>query len=233
MNHRTPDPTAPGRRRLLAGGGALLLAMTAGPLLAARSGGPGPRDDGRNPSGAPRTSPSPSPASGWMPGVVRRPLERNFVVGDRDAQRGLVLHVQEGEGSLYEYFNTPGIKASSHFWVSQSGETEQYVSVLDRAWAQVDGNGSWASVETSGFGTRTLTEAQVDAVSRIYAWGAGTHGWPASISDAPDQRGLGTHSMGGASWGGHECPGTLRAGQRTEIIRRVKEGLKAGLPRAG
>ncbi|MBT2470796.1 N-acetylmuramoyl-L-alanine amidase [Streptomyces sp. ISL-66] len=223
MKHRSPDPTAPGRRRLLAGGGALLLAMSAGPLLVARSGEPDPPDEDRNPSGATRTSPS--PASGWMPGVIRRPLERNFVVGDRDAQRGLVLHVQEGEGSLYERFNEPGIKASSHFWVSQSGETEQYVSVLDRAWAQVDGNGSWASVETSGFGTRKLTEAQVDAVSRIYAWGAAAHGWPASISDAPDQPGLGTHSMGGASWGAHACPGTLRAGQRTEIIRRVKEGL--------
>lgn len=225
MKHRNPDRSTPGRRRLLAGGGALFLAVTAGPLLAARSGRePDPQDDHRTPSGGPRSS-SPSPASGWMPGVTRRPLERNFVVGDRDAQRGLVLHVQEGEGSLYERFNTPGIKASSHFWVSQSGETEQYVSVLDRAWTQVDGNGSWASVETSGFGTRTLTEAQVDAVSRIYAWGSGTHGWPPSISDAPDQPGLGTHSMGGVSWGAHQCPGTLRAGQRTEIIRRVKAGL--------
>nr|WSX48194.1 N-acetylmuramoyl-L-alanine amidase [Streptomyces sp. NBC_00974] len=225
MNHRSPDPSTPGRRRLLAGGGALLLAMTAGPLLAARSGEPDPRDDGPGPSEAPRSPAAPDPASGWMPGAVRRPLERNFVVGERDAQRGLVLHVQEGEGSLYERFNSPGIKASSHFWVSRSGETEQYVSVLDRAWAQVDGNGSWASVETSGFDTRALTEEQVDAVSRIYTWGCGTHGWPLSVSDSPDQPGLGTHAMGGAPWGAHECPGTLRAGQRTEIIRRVREGL--------
>ncbi|CAM5661208.1 hypothetical protein SAVIM338S_06778 [Streptomyces avidinii] len=226
MKHRTPGPSAPDRRRLLAGGGALLVVMTAGPLLAARPGGSGPRDGDRAPSGAPRasSSSSPSPASGWMPGATRRPLERNFVVGDRDAQRGLVLHVQEGEGSLYERFNTPGIKASSHFWVSQDGETEQYVSVLDRAWAQVDGNGSWASVETSGFATRPLTEAQIDSVSRIYAWGAATHGWPPSVSDAPGLPGLGIHSMGGAAWGAHECPGTLRAGQRTEIIRRVKDG---------
>lgn len=72
-----------------------------------------------------------------------------------------------GGGSLYERFNTPGIKTSSHFWVFRDGETEQYVSVLDRAWAQVEGNGSWASVETSGFATRSLTEAQVDAVARI------------------------------------------------------------------
>ncbi|WP_327302513.1 N-acetylmuramoyl-L-alanine amidase [Streptomyces sp. NBC_01298] len=157
--------------------------------------------------------------------MAKIPLERNFVHGDRDAQRGLVLHVQEGEGSLYERFNTPGIKTSSHFWVSRDGETEQYVSVLDRAWAQVDGNGGWASVETSGFATRPLTEAQVEAVARVYAWGAGAHGWPPAVSERPDQPGLGVHAMGGAAWGGHACPGGLRSGQRTEIIRRVLELL--------
>ncbi|MFD9301344.1 N-acetylmuramoyl-L-alanine amidase [Streptomyces sp. NPDC060048] len=227
MNHRKPGPPAGGRRRLLTGGGALLLAAAAGSLLSARPGGPDPRVDERGAGGRPQAPTSPSPASGWMPGVSRRPLERNYVAGERDAQRGLVLHVQEGEGSLYERFGTPGLKASAHFWVSRDGETEQYVSVLDRAWAQVEGNGAWASVETSGFATRTLTEAQVDAVARIYAWGAGAHGWPAALSERPDQPGLGTHSMGGASWGAHACPGTLRAGQRTEIIRRMKEHLPA------
>ncbi|MBT2448903.1 N-acetylmuramoyl-L-alanine amidase [Streptomyces sp. ISL-43] len=228
MNHRKPVPPATGRRRLLTGGGALLLAAAAGSLLAAGSGDPDPQGDDRDDKGRPEASPSTSPAaSGWMPGVARKPLERNFVAGERDAQRGLVLHVQEGEGSLYERFGTPGIKASAHFWVSQEGETEQYVSVLDRAWAQVEGNGSWASVETSGFATRALTEAQVDAVARIYAWGSGAHGWPAAVSERPDQPGLGTHAMGGVPWGAHACPGTLRAGQRTEIIRRMKEHLPA------
>lgn len=31
--------------------------------------------------------------------------------------------------------------------------------------------------------------------------------------------------MGGAAWGGHECPGILRSGQRAEIMRRVRERL--------
>lgn len=232
MNHRTPDPPAPSRRRLLAGGGALLLTATAGSLLAAGSGGGAAQDDDGDGRGrgavVPGASPTASPASGWMPEAARIPLERNFVPGERDAQRGLVLHVQEGEGSLYERFNTPGIKTSSHFWVSRDGETEQYVSVLDRAWAQVEGNGGWASVETSGFATRPLTEAQVDAVARIYAWGSGAHGWPPAVSERPDQPGLGAHAMGGAAWGGHECPGALRAGQRGEIIRRVRERLPGG-----
>ncbi len=226
MSPTTPGPPAPSRRRLLAGGGALFLTTAAGSLPAARSAGSGRTDDHRGPgAGPPEASPTVPPASGWMPGVAKIPLKRNFVPRDRDAQRGLVLHVQEGEGSLYERFNTPGIKTSSHFWVSRDGETEQYVSVLDRAWAQVEGNGSWASVETSGFATRSLTEAQVDAVARIYAWGAGSHGWPPAVSERPDQPGLGVHSMGGAAWGGHECPGTLRSGRRAEIVRRVRERL--------
>ncbi|WP_327256857.1 peptidoglycan recognition protein family protein [Streptomyces sp. NBC_01244] len=231
MSSSTPDPTAPSRRRLLAGGGALFLTTTAGSLAVARSGGSGHGDDDRGRdggAGTPEASPTASAASGWMPGVARIPLDRNFVAGDRAAQRGLVLHVQEGEGSLYERFNTPGIKTSSHFWVSRDGETEQYVSVLDRAWAQVEGNASWASVETSGFATRSLTEAQVDAVARIYSWGAGSHGWPPAVSEHPDQPGLGVHAMGGAAWGGHACPGALRSGQRGEIIRRVRERLPRG-----
>ncbi|MFD5142740.1 N-acetylmuramoyl-L-alanine amidase [Streptomyces sp. NPDC058401] len=229
MHPSTPVPPAPSRRRLLAGGGAVFLTATAASLLAARPGGSGPGDDERGRKAAlPGASPTASPASGWMPGVAKMPLERNFVHGDRDAQRGLVLHVQEGEGSLHERFNTPGIKTSSHFWVSRDGETEQYVSVLDRAWAQVDGNGSWASVETSGFATRPLTEAQVDAVARIYAWGAASHGWPPAVSEHPDQPGLGIHAMGGTAWGGHDCPGTLRSGGRAEIIRRVHELLPGG-----
>ncbi|MCJ0874330.1 N-acetylmuramoyl-L-alanine amidase [Streptomyces sp. AP-93] len=229
MSPSTPGPPAPSRRRLLAGGGAVFLTATTGSLLAARSGGSAQSDDDRAPgAGPPAASPTASAASGWMPGVAKIPLERNFVLGDRDAQRGLVLHVQEGEGSLYERFNTPGIKTSSHFWVSRDGETEQYVSVLDRAWAQVEGNGSWASVETSGFAARALTEAQVDAVARIYAWGAGSHGWPAAVSERPDQPGLGIHAMGGAEWGAHACPGALRSGQRAEIMRRVRERLPGG-----
>lgn len=230
MHPSTPHLPPPSRRRLLAiGGGALFLTATAGSLLAPRAGGPAPGDDDRaGEAGPATTSPAASPASGWMPGAARIPLERNFVPGDRDAQRGLVLHVQEGEGSLYERFNTPGIKTSAHFWVSRDGETEQYVSVLDRAWAQVEGNGAWASVETSGFATRSLTEAQVDAVARIYAWGADTHGWPPAVSESPDQPGLGVHAMGGAAWGGHACPGTLRSGQRAEIVRRVRTLLPGG-----
>lgn len=176
------------------------------------------------------TDPKPQAAGGgggWMPGADRKPLRRNFTAGARDAQRGLVLHVQEGEGSLYERFSDPGLRSSAHFWVSQAGEIEQYVSVNDRAWTQGTGNSAWTAVETSGFATRPLTDAQVDAVARIYAWGITEHDWPPALADGPDARGLGTHLMGGADWGGHECPGPIRSAQREDILRRVGELLNA------
>lgn len=158
----------------------------------------------------------------WMDRAQRRPIRHNFTAGGRDGDRGLVLHVQEGEGSLYEHFSAPGQRSSAHFWVSRAGEIEQYVSVHDRAWAQGSGNSAWTSVETSGFATGTLTPAQVDATARIYAWGVREHGWVLELAESPQGHGLGTHEMGGAGWGGHACPGPLRAAQREEILRRAR-----------
>ncbi|GLF99539.1 peptidoglycan recognition protein family protein [Streptomyces yaizuensis] len=165
-------------------------------------------------------------APGWMSGADRKPIEENFGRGGRRGQRGLVLHVQEGEGSLFERFSNPATRSSAHFWVSQAGEIEQYVSVHDRAWTQSEGNAEWVSVETSGFFGKPLTTAQVEAVARVYAWGAREHGWPLEVTDSPKGRGLGTHSMGEGAWGGHACPGAIRAGQRGAVMDRVRESLR-------
>ncbi|MFC7309531.1 N-acetylmuramoyl-L-alanine amidase [Streptomyces monticola] len=164
--------------------------------------------------------------AGWMPGVRRRQLRRNFSSGGRVAQRGLILHVQEGEVSPFKWFSTAAAKSSSHFWVSEKGGIEQYVSVLDRAWTQAQGNDEWASVETSGFATQPLTSAQINAVARIYAWGARAYGWPLSVTDSAKGRGLGTHSIGGKRWGGHKCPGPLRARNREAILARARELIR-------
>ncbi|MCX4679299.1 N-acetylmuramoyl-L-alanine amidase [Streptomyces sp. NBC_01433] len=175
----------------------------------------------QQPRGA--AAPSASPPPGWMPGIARRPIGANVSRGGRQGQRGLILHVQEGEGSLFERFSDRATKSSAHFWVSQAGEIEQYVSVHDRAWTQRAGNVEWVSIETSGFVGKPLTTAQVDAVARVYAWGAREHGWPLEVTDSPMGRGLGTHAMGGSAWGGHACPGTIRARQREAVMSRVRQ----------
>ncbi|MEU9604020.1 N-acetylmuramoyl-L-alanine amidase [Streptomyces sp. NPDC048057] len=161
-----------------------------------------------------------------MEGISRKPIEANFTPGGREVQRGLILHVQEGEGSLFERFSAPGTRSSAHFWVSQAGEIEQYVSIHDRAWTQRAGNADWASIETSGFTGKPLTPAQIEAVAHVYTWGARVHAWPLEVTNTPQGRGLGTHSMGGAAWGGHACPGPRRAAQRDAIMKRVRQSLR-------
>lgn len=161
-----------------------------------------------------------------MDGAARKPIAGNFTPEGRTAQRGLILHVQEGEGSLFERFSTPAYRSSAHFWVSQAGEIEQYVSIHDRAWTQRAGNAAWASIETSGFARNPLTGPQVEAVARVYTWGVRVHGWPVEVTDSPEGAGLGTHSMGGAAWGGHACPGTARSAQRAAVMDRVRRALR-------
>ncbi|WP_240804204.1 peptidoglycan recognition family protein [Streptomyces sp. A0592] len=234
MTHRKPKPTpkrrAVSRRDAMVCASSGLIATAFGVVADFGGGagiipdpGPGPleaEDEGG-------TGPSPVeaasvPAQPWMPDAALKPLSVNFTPGGLREVRGLVLHVQEGENSLHDRFSDPAVRSSAHFWVSQSGEIEQYVSAHDRAWAQGTGNPSWLSVETSGFASRPLTAQQVDAVARIYAWGMAQHGWPLAPAPTPLGRGLGIHSMGGRAWGGHACPGPLRSAQTGEILTAAR-----------
>ncbi|MEU3597399.1 N-acetylmuramoyl-L-alanine amidase [Streptomyces sp. NPDC006798] len=229
----SPAHRRPARRGLLVLGGGFVLAPVSAAAFLVATDRTAPRPSAARPQSqdAPRprfasAAPPPRP-SGWMDGVARKPITGNFTPEGRTAQRGLILHVQEGEGSLHERFSTPAYRSSAHFWVSQAGEIEQYVSIHDRAWTQRAGNAAWASIETSGFARNPLTGPQVEAVARVYTWGVRVHGWPVEVTDSPDGAGLGTHSMGDAAWGGHACPGTLRSAQRTAVMDRVRRALSA------
>ncbi|MGW2274135.1 peptidoglycan recognition protein family protein [Streptomyces yangpuensis] len=234
MTHRKPKPKqrVVTRRNAMVCASSGLIATAFGVVTdfgGGRGTGPGPgpgpgpmeaEDEGG--AGSPPVEAASVPAQPWMPEAILRPLSVNFTPGGLQEVRGLVLHVQEGENSLHDRFNDPTVKSSAHFWVSQSGEIEQYVSARDRAWAQGTGNPSWLSVETSGFASRPLTAQQVDSVARIYAWGMAQHGWPLAPAPTPLGRGLGIHSMGGRAWGGHACPGPLRSAQTGEILTAAR-----------
>ncbi|MFI1280869.1 N-acetylmuramoyl-L-alanine amidase [Streptomyces sp. NPDC020858] len=224
MSHRKPKPRLVSRRTAMACTGGGLIATAVGVVVDfSRAPGPGLTET-QDESGA--WSPAetaPEPGQAWMPDATHKPLAVNFTPGGIREMRGLVLHVQEGENSLHDRFSDPAVESSSHFWVSQSGEIEQYVSAHDRAWAQSAGNPSWLSVETSGFARRPLTAQQVDSVARIYAWGMAQHGWPLEPASTPLGRGVGIHSMGGRAWGGHACPGPLRSAQTGEILSAVRQ----------
>jgi hypothetical protein len=135
------------------------------------------------------------------------------------AHKGLVLHVQVGNGSPYGWFSNRANQASSHFWISKTGKLEQFVDTDLAAWTEASGNSAWAAVETEGFPTESLTDAQVNTLAKLYAWGNKTHGWPFQITDSVNGTGFGTHGMGGIQWGGHTgCPGDLRKAQRANIL---------------
>ncbi|MFC9585950.1 N-acetylmuramoyl-L-alanine amidase [Streptomyces yangpuensis] len=236
MTHRKPkpEPRVVTRRNAMVCAGSGLIATAFGVVADFGGGpgtGPGPGTrSGTEPMGSadaggagPPPVEAPSvPAQPWMPEATLKPLSVNFTPGGLREVRGLVLHVQEGENSLHDRFSDPAVRSSAHFWVSQSGEIEQYVSAHDRAWAQGTGNPSWLSVETSGFASRPLTAHQVDSLARIYAWGMAQHGWPLAPAPTPLSRGLGIHSMGGRDWGGHACPGPLRSAQTGEILTAAR-----------
>jgi peptidoglycan hydrolase-like protein with peptidoglycan-binding domain len=135
------------------------------------------------------------------------------------ANHGLILHVQEGNGGLQGWFSNPASGASSTFWVGKAGQLEQYTDSDVVAWAQSAGNGTYCSVESEGYASESLTGAQLEALSRLYAWGHATHGWPNALAERPGERGLGWHGMGGAAWGGHlGCPGESRKRSRSAIL---------------
>jgi hypothetical protein len=113
-----------------------------------------------------------------------------------------------------------GSRRFSHLWVGKDGRVEQYGDLRKISWAQADGNSQWWSVETAGFPGEPLTEAQLNALATWHRW----CGAPDIVCNTVAGGGIGTHSMGGAAWGGHECPGKIRAGQRAEIIRLAKAG---------
>jgi hypothetical protein len=136
-----------------------------------------------------------------------------------DAHLGLVLHVQVGDGSCYGEFDNPANQASSTWWISLTGQLEQYVDADMAAWTEAAGNFTWDSVETEGTPDQPLTTAQVQTLARLYVWGHQQYGWPLILSESPPAPGLGWHGMGGLAWGGHfGCPGDLRQAQRAEAL---------------
>lgn len=139
--------------------------------------------------------------------------------GPMSAHLGLVLHVQEGNGSPYGEFSNPASLASYHWWVSKTGTIEWYVDPADESWAQIAGNSTYLSVGTEGFTTEPLTPPQLTGVSQIYTWAAETYGFGYELAEVPGQQGSGWHGMGcNYNWGHCECPGTIRIGQRQAIL---------------
>ena len=134
----------------------------------------------------------------WFDCATRRAISNN-IGGNLSSQRGLVLHHQAGNGSLYQFFNNPASKVSAHFWVSKGGIIEQYIDTARVAWHGKDLNSNWVGVETEGCGSpphaEAMTAAMESALARLYAEGARRHGWPNQLASSNGGRGFGFHRM--------------------------------------
>jgi hypothetical protein len=170
-------------------------------------------------SGAPATGGS---GAGQYSGATWMPVGSANHGGAMTGHVGLVLHVCQGDGSQFGWFNNPKSEVSAHFWVSKTGQVEQYVDGNTEAYHAADANGTYNGVETEGFATDPLTDQQITSIAGIYQWGVKSYGWPKQLCDTVGGAGFAWHGLGGAAWGGHnQCPGDPRKAQRADILKLV------------
>jgi N-acetyl-anhydromuramyl-L-alanine amidase AmpD len=77
-----------------------------------------------------------STSKGWLPGAnnVAVPAE-NFAAGNY-GRRAVVIHIMDGwMAGTRARFQNPTQEVSAHFGVSEAGQVDQYVSVIDSAYA--------------------------------------------------------------------------------------------------
>ena len=148
---------------------------------------------------------------------------------------GVVLHIEQGyEAGTVSVFHNPAYQASAHFGVGKDGHIDQFVDTSDMAWAEMNGNPEWISIEHEGFSGELLTPQQLGSDAQLIAWLKGHdsgpgYNFPLTISDDPSTRGIGWHGMGGASWGGHyDCPGGPIRAQRLQLITQINAVLGQG-----
>ncbi|HEU5046085.1 MAG TPA: N-acetylmuramoyl-L-alanine amidase [Nocardioidaceae bacterium] len=162
------------------------------------------------------------------PGATWRPVS-GHTDGPMSSYRGAVLHVNQSNGNLYNWV-AGDHDMSCHFEVYKDGSIEQYLDTKYTSWCQMAGNADWISIETEGYDTEALTDAQVNAIAGIMEWLNTTHDIPLQIANTPSEHGFGWHGMGGAAWGGHpDCPGNLRKAQRQTILDIAQGDSMAGI----
>lgn len=162
--------------------------------------------------------------STWLEGAHKHDLSATRGNGPFETFQGLILHVNVSEDgtpvSLFEAgppsnpdYVTPNVQ------IYKDGRTAEFLPLDDQPWCQIEGNYHWAAAETAGLPGEPLTDAQVAVLVKLVQAYETRYNVRLSVTDDPNGTGFGTHQMGGAAWGGHACPGTVRAAQRHRILR--------------
>lgn len=147
--------------------------------------------------------------------------------GGANQMMGVVMHTMVANlPQCISWFNDPNSEASAFFGVAQDGLIIQFGPVGHNwmAWAQVDGNPEWYSIEHADNGNpdNPLTAAQIHASAQLVECLSAFARFPLVVSDSTGIRGYGVHYMGGQAWGGHTCPDLppehVRSRQRHDIL---------------
>jgi len=163
--------------------------------------------------------------SQWLAGANHRDLTGlGHHNGPFTTFLGVVLHVnvsgKTSQGTSPDWYAAGGgpDEVCPNFQVMRDGTIWQLLPMNVQPWTQADGNFNYASIETGGDPDMPLTDAQLTSCALIVKAYHDQMGMLLQIANQPGQRGLGIHSMGGQAWGGHSCPGAIRAAQRTQIL---------------
>ena len=157
----------------------------------------------------------------WLLGAKVRDLSKQGIGnGPFQTFLGVILHVNVDENGTPITYWGPGNSGQvcPNFQVYKDGSVDQLLPFNWQPWCQVDGNYNYAAIETAGLPSEPLTDAQMASIAKILAIYRDEHGMAMQVANKPGQKGFGIHSMGGQAWGGHSCPGTLRANQRQQIL---------------
>src|SRR5262245_39646192 len=153
------------------------------------------------------------PSARWMP-VTSRPLE-----AFRVTPKGLTLHITSNRadtlGGIQGTFMTSN-KFPSHFGIERKGGVGQYLDTTHHDWA-AERTVDYFSVECAATSGDRLSDEQIVAVSRLYAWLHENHAIAVTLANAAGAQGLAYHSLFKPT--GHpQCPGSAVIGQRQWIV---------------
>lgn len=149
-------------------------------------------------------------------GKVRRPAEQvRMNVANQSSRDGvkprlIVLHDTEGPNvpksvedlrGLGNFFDRPGVQASSHVGVDSDGFGAQYVPDDRKAWTQASFNPQALAIEQVGFASiKVWSEPQLRKTAQYIAYWSKKYGIPIVKST---ERGVCEHKHLGAAGGGH------------------------------
>lgn len=159
----------------------------------------------------------------WFPGAKVVNLSGSRGNGPFADLRGVILHVNVDEhGTTDDFWRNNAGQVTPTVEVYKDGSVHEMLPLNWQPWCQIDGNFNYAAIETAGLPSEPLTTQQCETISRILRMYHDEHNVPLALANQPGQRGLGTHKMGGASWGGHDCPGDIRTAQRAHLLALAK-----------